>query len=240
MTSERPPFLPAFTKAWHSSSYPSISPSRPELSIKGKNIIITGGGTGIGASIALSYAKAGASAIGLVARRADKLQASKSDLEKLGLGTKVEFALADVTDATALGKAFTALSASFGKIDVLVANAGYVHDSISITDVDAEDWWHTIEVNLRGPFNSIRAFVPVAAEKALLINITSAVGHMPASAIPGFSGYGVSKLANAKLAEHAAFELKDKGISVVNVQPGIVQSDMQQKSGVGAAYSTLR
>lgn len=239
MPGERPSFLPAFTKDWHTSPPPSISPSRPELSVKGKNIIITGGGTGIGAAIALSFAKAGASAIGLVARREDKLKASKADIEKLGLGTKVEYALADVVDAAALEKAFTSFLTSFGKINVLVANAGYIHDPSSILEADPADWWKTIEINIRGPFNSIRAFAPVAADKALFINITSGVGHLPASNFAwGPSGYAVSKLANSKLVEYAAVELKDKGISMVNVQPGVVSSDMQQKSGAIEAYDT--
>lgn len=63
--------FPSFTKIFHHEPYDEISPSRPDLSVKGKSVIITGGGTGIGKAIAKAYAQAGASSIAIIGRRGD-------------------------------------------------------------------------------------------------------------------------------------------------------------------------
>jgi NAD(P)-dependent dehydrogenase (short-subunit alcohol dehydrogenase family) len=226
MSSQKPDFLPTFTKTWNTSPTPSIFPARPELSAKGKVVVITGGGTGIGPSIALSFAKAGASAIGLVARRAEKLQETQTTIQKAVPGVKIQYDLSDVTDFSALQNAFQELSSSFGKIDELVFSAGYLNNPATIMDSDPENWWKTEKITILGIFNTIRAFVPLASSDAELINITSAIAHIPSTTFFGMSAYASSRIVSAKIVEYAGNELKDKGIRVVNVQPGVVSTDM--------------
>ncbi|CZR53668.1 related to reductase [Phialocephala subalpina] len=225
--------LPSFTKTWHNKSYPAISPTNPSLSAKGKSIIITGGGTGIGAAIALSFAKAGATFIGLIARREDRLQASAAAILEIAPLTKVQYEIAGITDSDALDKAFKSLaSSSGGKLDILVANAAYMTIPISILTADPTTWWLTLETNVKGTFNSIRSFVPLAAKSSLVINISSAAGHVPASVggAGGLSAYVTSKIAGAKMVEYLGAEGRESGIRGVNVQPGLVETEMGKKN----------
>jgi hypothetical protein len=87
--------LPPFLNNWHNKPYAAISPSRPELSVHGKNIVVTGGDTGIGASIALSFAKAGTKSIRLIGRREDRLKVSANSISAQTT-TTAEYAVADV------------------------------------------------------------------------------------------------------------------------------------------------
>jgi FlaA1/EpsC-like NDP-sugar epimerase len=92
MSSKPTPF-PPFTKVWHTEPYPAISPTRPELSVTGKSVLITGGGTGIGAAIAKAFAAAGSTQIAIVGRTEKTLLATKQELETLFPGglTNEEF-----------------------------------------------------------------------------------------------------------------------------------------------------
>ncbi|KAI1044134.1 hypothetical protein LB505_010555 [Fusarium chuoi] len=70
----------SFTKTWHNKPYPSIDPTRPELSAAGKFVAITGGGTGIGRSIAIAFAQAGASTVAILGRRLDRLEIAAAEI----------------------------------------------------------------------------------------------------------------------------------------------------------------
>lgn len=93
-----PPF-PSPTKTWHSTAYPSIYPSRPELSQKNKTILITGGGTGIGAGTAHAFAEAGAARIALLVRREQPLLDTKASIQQQYPSVEVFTASVDVTKA---------------------------------------------------------------------------------------------------------------------------------------------
>ncbi|PQE18104.1 short-chain dehydrogenase reductase SDR protein [Rutstroemia sp. NJR-2017a BVV2] len=227
----KPEILPGYTPTWHDKSYPYISPTRPELSVAGKTIIVTGGGTGIGASIAQSFALAGAKAIGLLGRRENVLLETAAKISSIAPSVQISHALADVADASALSTAVSSLSQTFSsKIDIFVSNAGYFPTLGSIADTDAEDWWKAFEVNVKGGFNAIKAFLAVAAPGAKFINISTGGATIPSW--PGFSAYAASKLAMLKIVEYFSVERED--IWAVNVHPGVVASDMNTKSGFGA------
>ena len=214
--------FPSYTKIWNSTSTPSISPTRAELSAKGKSIVITGGGTGIGAQIALSFAKAGASFIGLIGRREDKLVSSTAAISAASPDTKVSYATANILNATELDAAFKKFHDEFGEINVLVSNAGFASKITDMLSAELDDWWMGLEVNVKGTFNTIRSFMRHAAPNPILLNITSGIGHLPV--IPGVSSYASSKIANAKLVEYAGSEIP--GLHVVNVQPGVIETDL--------------
>jgi len=224
----KPELFPAYTPTWHDKSYPYISPTRPELSVAGKTIIVTGGGTGIGASIAQSFAIAGAKAIGLVGRRENVLLETAAKISSIAPSVQISHAIADVADASALSTAISSLSQTFSsKIDVFVSNAGYFPTLGSIADTDSEDWWKAFEVNAKGGFNAIKAFLAVAAPGGKFINISTGVTTI--NSWPGFSAYAASKLAMVKIVEYLSAERED--IWSINVHPGVVASDMNTKSG---------
>src|SRR5436305_6345821 len=89
----------SFTKTWHNKPYASISPSRPELSAKGKNVVVTGGGTGIGKAIAIAFARAGAASVSIRGRRIDRLKSAVKDITAASVNsdTSVLFQTADLT-----------------------------------------------------------------------------------------------------------------------------------------------
>jgi NAD(P)-dependent dehydrogenase (short-subunit alcohol dehydrogenase family) len=220
--------LPNGIKTWHSTSYPAIDPSRSELNAKGKTVVVSGGGSGIGAAIVKAFAAAGAAQIAIFGRRQNVLEAAKAEIEKEYPSTHISTSTADVTKATDVDAAFDQIASEFGKIDVFVSNSGFLSTPNTIASSDFDDWWTSMETNVKGSFLVSRAFLRHAAKDAYLLNISTAIGHMPALPM-GISAYAASKAAAIKLFEYIAVE--NPGIHVVNVQPGIVESDVNRKSG---------
>jgi NAD(P)-dependent dehydrogenase (short-subunit alcohol dehydrogenase family) len=219
--------FPSLTNTWHSNSYPAISPSRAELSTKGKVIAITGGGTGIGASITRAFATAGSTKLAILGRRDKVLKETAHAIQTEFPGTKVLPIVADVTDAAAVQAAFDAIVKEFGKIDVCISNAGYLSAVESIVASEADDWWKSFETNVKGAFNIARAFLSHAKPGATLLGLTTCVAHMPS--VPGHSAYAASKIAGAKMHEYLADEHPD--IHFVSMHPGVIVTDMSMKSG---------
>ncbi|WQF84781.1 Putative short-chain dehydrogenase/reductase SDR, NAD(P)-binding domain superfamily [Colletotrichum destructivum] len=218
--------FPSATKTYHTESYAAISPSRPELSTKGKHAFISGGGSGIGASIAQSLAKSGITTLGLLGRTIKTLQDSKAVIEALNRDTKVHLYVADVTNAEQTSAALASFSESIGgKIDILVANAAYMANIESIPESDSSDWWRAFEISVRGNFNLLRAFHPHASPAASVIHISTAAIHLPH--MPGHSAYRASKSAATKLFEY--YRDENPQFFVLQVHPGLIETGMAEK-----------
>ncbi|KAK7449598.1 hypothetical protein CaCOL14_013270 [Colletotrichum acutatum] len=212
--------FPAPTKTYRTQPYAAISPSRPELSSKGKSAFISGGGAGIGASIAKSLSKSGITSLGILGRTIKSLEETKTAIEALSAETKVFLYTVDVTEAKATTDAVTSFASSVegGKIDILVANAAYMSDLKTITDSDPEDWWRAFEISIRGNFNLLRAFQPVATPNAAVIHISTAAIHLPY--MFGYSSYRASKSGATKMFEY--FRDENPGFFVLQVHPGLI------------------
>ncbi|KAF7550349.1 hypothetical protein G7Z17_g5777 [Cylindrodendrum hubeiense] len=206
-------------KTLHQTSYPAISPKRPELSTKGKNALITGGGSGIGAAIAQSFAQSGITNLALLGRTEKSLLEKKNEIEVLSPGTTVWTYVVDVTDAKATSSAVQSFATSIhGKIDILIANAGYLSSLNTIADSDPEDWWQGFDITVRGNFNLLQAFHPFAAERATVIHNSSSVIHLPF--LEGYSSYRASKLAAYKLFEY--YHEENPSLTVIHFHPGLI------------------
>ena len=225
-----PPF-PSLTKQWHSKAYSAIDPTRPELTAKGKVIAITGGGGSIGCATALAFAKAGAEKIALIGRRDGPLEETKKAVESEVNNVQILTLQGDLSKATSMKDALATVGKEFGKINILVANAGYLSKFETLESSDPDEWWTGFEINTKGAFNTVRAFLPVAAPYPIIIDISTCVVHMPAMA--SASGYVSSKLAGTKIFETAAAENKD--LSVIHVHPGVIYSELNIKSGISAS-----
>ncbi|KAF4974868.1 hypothetical protein FDECE_18623, partial [Fusarium decemcellulare] len=117
-------------KTIHRTTYPAISPLRPELSTKGKNAIITGGGSGIGSSIAKSFAASGVSDLALLGRTEKTLLETKAEIAKLNPETKVWTYRVDINNEESTTAAVQSFAKSTkGTIDIVVANAGYMPET---------------------------------------------------------------------------------------------------------------
>ncbi|SPO04713.1 related to reductase [Cephalotrichum gorgonifer] len=228
------PFFPSLggSTRWHSESYPAISPSRPELSVKGKVVVVTGGGTGIGASIAKAFAAGGSTKIAVMSRTERNLVATKHAIEAEFPGTQVLAVPADITNASQVNEAFAKISETFGNIDVFVSNSASmpVPRPILGPGFDVQDWWSAFNTNILGALYSVQGFVRYAADGAHILHISTCIAHIPPLE-PGVSGYAASKAAAAKLFDYIALE--NPGLHVVNVHPGLVDTSMSRKSGHG-------
>jgi len=185
------PTFPSFTKKFHETAYDSLDPSLPSLSAAGKNVVITGGGTGVGAATALRFAQAGASSISILGRRISPLESTKSNIEASVPGARVYVYTTDVTKRDSVSTTFKEIFDSVGGIHIFVNNAGYLSKKLPIKDAEDDEWWHAFEINVRGSFLATQAFLHFKAEGAVLINVSSAVSHV--SVGPNFSSYNASK-----------------------------------------------
>jgi NAD(P)-dependent dehydrogenase (short-subunit alcohol dehydrogenase family) len=219
---------PEGISTYHTTAYPSIDVSRPELSTAGKVVLITGGGTGLGLAFAQHFAAAGSTSIAITGRREQVLLDAQKLIQEKYPKTKVLPLPSDVTDHSSIATAFQETTSTFGaKIDILVNNAAFLADwnTIGSDTEDPNQWWNTFSINVRGSHNVLTAFLPVAAPDATVINISSGI---IGGVVPGASAYTSSKLAAARVFEF--FQAENPGFRVVNLAPGVIMTDMHQKS----------
>lgn len=217
-------------KSTHSETYAAIAPTQPHLSTAGRSAFVTGGGArGIGAAIASSLVRSGIASIGLLGRQEGKLRESEAMLRALSPTVAIHvYASIDVRDAAAVKNAVADFAASAkgstpGKIDILVANAGYLPRELKglqqyQSAADRADWWSVFEINVLGNLNVVQAFRPVAAPGAAVVHISSLAADMPY--VPTNGGYSASKAAATKLFEYVHNENPD--LFVVQVHPGLI------------------
>jgi NAD(P)-dependent dehydrogenase (short-subunit alcohol dehydrogenase family) len=219
-----PPYSP--TTKFHKTTYPSLDPTRPELSAAGKTIVITGGGTGIGAETAKYFAKAGASLIALLGRRSQPLLDTKASIEALSPGCEILAIPTDITQNEQVVAAFAQVG-SKAEIDVLVSNAAVLGAVGLFSDMHPDAWLEGVFANIRINANVASAFLVHRAPNAVLIETNSCAAHMDIA--PGFSAYSTAKMATARFYQLLAFENPD--VSVFSVQPGAVDTEMSRSAG---------
>jgi NAD(P)-dependent dehydrogenase (short-subunit alcohol dehydrogenase family) len=191
-------------------------------------VLITGASRGIGRAMAQRFAAEGAR-VALLARSAAGLEETRAALG----GAEAAAFVADVTDEDAVAAAHEQIAASFGPVDVLVNNAGISGPTGELWDVDPAQWWHTVEVNLRGTYVCARVVLPsmVARGSGRIVNVVSRAG---AHRWPYFTAYAVSKAAVIKLTESLAAETRRHGVSVFAIHPGLVRAGLTESSLPGA------
>ncbi|KAH7126134.1 hypothetical protein EDB81DRAFT_872267 [Dactylonectria macrodidyma] len=230
------PPLPTFvsvTKTWHNKPYPFISPTRPELSVAGKNVVVTGGGTGIGKAIAIAFAQAGAKSVAIVGRRLDRLESAAATIRAVGHSTKVIVETGDVTKSDSIGATLNTIVTQVGKIDIFASNAGILPEEAPVYGYSEAQLRRAFEVNFMGTFNSLQAFLPLAAPGAKLFNTGSGIGHwVPRPEVPGVFSYAATKAAALKMLDYFASENPD--IHVVSIHPGIIATEINPNITVGA------
>jgi len=183
--------------------------------------LVTGAGRGIGAATARALAQAGAR-VALVDRDREGIERT-ADLIGGGGGTALAFT-ADVTDAPAVERAVKAVAAEWGRLDVLVNNAGIVRDA-TLASVSDDDWADTLDVNLRGTMVCTRAVLgPMrAAGRGRILSATSVVARMGNF---GQTAYAASKAGIIGLTRTWARELGPLGITANAVAPGFIDTDL--------------
>jgi glucose 1-dehydrogenase len=195
------------------------------MRLEGKVAIVTGGGSGIGQSIAKRLGREGASVVIDYVGSADGAEKTKQDIEQHG--GKGDVFQADVSDLEQARQLIDEAWERFGSADILVNNAG-VERRADFWDTTVEDFDTVMAVNLRGPFFLTQAFVRrlrATKKPGRIINISSVHEDM---AFPGFSTYCCSKGGLRMLMRDLAVELGPLGITCNNVAPGAIKTPINR------------
>jgi 3-oxoacyl-[acyl-carrier protein] reductase len=185
--------------------------------------VITGGGRGIGRSIAGCLAKERCDIV-LTDLNESELEETRAGLT--GTGQKVKVFVGDVSDSVQVRESVEQILEEFGRIDILVNNAGITRDNIFMR-MKEEDWDQVLTVNLKGTYNFCRAVVPVMIKQRYgrIANVSSVVGVM---GNPGQANYAASKAGIIGLTKSLARELASRNITVNAVAPGFIETAMTQ------------
>jgi NAD(P)-dependent dehydrogenase (short-subunit alcohol dehydrogenase family) len=189
--------------------------------LSGKVALITGGGTGIGRAIALAFAREGAS-VAVAARRLEKLKEAVNEIESQGgKGLAIE---CDVTSAAGVDRAVRAAKERFGRLNVLVNNAGILHVS-TVEGISEEDWDRLMTVNIKGPFLMSRAVLPEFRKSGggAIVNIGSVLGLV---AVKDRAAYCASKGGVTMLTKAMAMDHAHENIRVNCICPSIVETEL--------------
>jgi NADP-dependent 3-hydroxy acid dehydrogenase YdfG len=182
------------------------------MKLRGAVVAITGASAGIGRACARAFAREG-SRLGLAARRLDRLQELAAALPS----SEVLVHAADVADAAQVRAFIDATVARFGRLDVLVNNAGFGVRG-SVEETPDEDYRRLMEANYYGTVYGCRAAVPIMRRQGagVVINVSSIVGHR---SLAGGGAYGATKAAQISLTESLRVELRGTGVFACSVHP---------------------
>ncbi|TQI81261.1 3-oxoacyl-[acyl-carrier protein] reductase [Serratia fonticola] len=201
--------------------------------LSGKVALVTGGSRGIGADIARRLARDGADVIITYMHNVQAAEKVLTDIHRYG--QRGESIQADVADAATIAPVFEQVMKRYGSLDILVNNAGYMDISgTPLSDIPLETVDQTIMVNIRGAYLYAQHAASYLQKGGRIINIGSCVGrHVPGG---GLTLYAMSKSAIIGLTKGLARDLGTKGITVNQISPGPIETDMNPENGPNAEF----
>lgn len=199
-----------------------------------KVVLITGASSGIGAGIARELGRAGAR-LALGARRTDRLDALAAEITA-ATGSEVMTRRLDVTDRADLAAFADAARARFGKVDVLINNAGIMPLSL-MASLKVEEWERMVDVNIKGVLNGIAAVLPEMTVRGAghIVNIAS-IGAL--SVVPTAAVYCATKFAVRAISE--GLRQENRQLRVTCVHPGVVESELADTITDPAAAEAMK
>jgi NAD(P)-dependent dehydrogenase (short-subunit alcohol dehydrogenase family) len=203
------------------------------------NILVTGGGRGIGRAIALSFAQPG-NTIVVAARTRTELDHTARTIA--GRGATPLAVAVDITDEAALASAFAEIRAIAPAIDVVVNNAG-AGGGQPLDKTDTASWRRILDTNVLGTFLVTREAIGMLPDGARVINMSSVLGRF---GVPGYTAYCASKHAVIGFTRALALELASRRITVNAICPGWVDTDMAAQgmrngaAAMGTTYEEFR
>lgn len=197
--------------------------------LKGRTALVTGASRGIGAAIARRLAQEGADVAITYTSSEDKAAAVVAEIE--ALGRRARAYRIDSGDATVLREGIDRIAAEFGRLDILINNAGVLIAG-QVTDFALEDFDRTMSVNLRAVFVATQAAARHMGEGGRIVNIGSCLAQRTGR--PGIAVYAASKSALTGLTRGFARDLGVNGITVNLVHPGPTDTDMNPADGARA------
>ena len=194
--------------------------------LEGKVALVTGGSRGIGAAIAKRLARDGAKVAITYATGADAAASVVKTIK--GAGGKAIAIQADATDAKAVKSAIEQAVASFGRLDLLVNNAGTAIPK-KFEEATLEELNRVIDLNIRGVFFTTQAALKHMNDGGRIVMMGSCVGERMMT--PGLVSYSATKAAMRMFTQGLSREVGDRGITVNNVQPGPIDTDLNPAAG---------
>jgi NAD(P)-dependent dehydrogenase (short-subunit alcohol dehydrogenase family) len=207
--------------------------------LKGRIALITGASRGIGRAVALAYAREGAHVI-LLSRDLGALGRVDDAVRKAGDGKEATLIPLDLADGPTIDALGPSLYERFGRLDVLVGNAGILGRLSPLTHIPSEHWERVLAVNLTANWRLIRTLDPLLrrSDAGRAIFVTSS--DVANSARAYWAPYSVSKMALETLAKTYAEETSDSAVTVNLVDPGATATRMRAEAYPGEDQSTLR
>lgn len=191
--------------------------------LQDKVAIVTGASSGIGEATSRTLARAGAKVV-LTARRKDRLDALCAAIE--GNGGTALIVAADITDRQAVEAVLEKTLAAFGRLDILINNAGIMPLS-PMRRCQVHEWDRMIDVNVKGLLYGIAAVLPtmLAQGSGHIVNVSSIAGRRP---FPGGAVYSATKFAVRAISQGLRLELSpEQKIRVTDIEPGVVATELQ-------------
>jgi len=192
-------------------------------SLQNKTAVITGGNSGIGFATAEEFISQGAKVL-FTGRKQDLVNEAASQLGAVGI-------VSDQSDLSQIDKLVKKASTEFGKVDILVINAG-IFSIVPFELVTEKNYDSIMSINLKGVFFTLQKFIPLLNDGSSVV-MTSALGATTSGA-PGTSVYNATRAAVNSLARSLSFELAPKGIRVNTVSPGPIETPIFGKVGLPA------
>lgn len=189
--------------------------------VTGKTVIITGASRGIGEASARLFADQGANVV-LLARSETTIKAIAAEIG----GTALAIAC-DVSSYADMDQAVQTATEKFGKVDILINNAGVIEPISHIATADPAAWAKAIDINLTGVFNGMRCVLPamIEAKSGTILTVSSGAAHNP---IEAWSHYCSSKAGAEMMTRMAHLENAAHGIRCMGLSPGTVATQMQK------------
>ena len=215
-----------FTSTLRNDTYPAIDPTK--LDLQGKCVFLSGASKGIGRAAAISFVKAGVAAIAIAARSDLSTIERQMHETATAAGKKVphiKTLFLDVLDLQSIERAAEETTKAFGRLDILINNAGAMEEFKPTIDSDPDQWWQTWTVNIRGTYLLTRALLPLmlkGGDKHIII-LASIGAFMPA---PGGSGYQITKLALLRYADYLNIEYGAQHVVSYALHPGAIPTEV--------------
>lgn len=210
-----PPVVPNwgsnYCKTLRHDTYEYINPLT-KSDCRGKAILVTGGSKGIGKGVAISFARAGASHIAITSRSNAPEVVKEIETAATEAGRErpvVTLLQMEILDMSTVRSAAQTIEADWGRLDILISNAGYLAKYEKILDGNEDEWWRSFEINVRGSYLVAKAFLPLmlkGGDKTIITMSSTGTMHFHT----GGSSYQISKFALLRLTEYLMAEYADQ------------------------------
>lgn len=197
------------------------------MRLDGKVALVTGAGSGIGRASALALAKAGATVVVLGHKLANAQEVLDQIERDGGAGLALE---GDVADETGMGDVVARIEREYGRLDVVLANAGINGVWAPLEELTVEDWRTTIDVNLTGTFITVKHATPLLKRQGGSVIITSSINGTRTFSNTGASAYSSSKAGQVAFAKMIAVELAPAKVRVNVICPGAIDTEIDDNT----------